>query len=490
MNIAVKDKQGLAQSEHWIDGAPVKPLGGKYYEDRNPLDDSVYSRAADGSAEDIDRAVQVAHRAFDTYRKTLPRDRELWLIRAADLLERDKQEIVDILVDEVGSPLGKAMFEIDMSVRMFRAAAGIPRRLTGQTIPSDRPGCFSMSVREPVGVVASITPFNVPLVKAAKQVSVALACGNTVVALPSEEAPQIGFKLARLLHEAGFPAGSYNMVTGFGAKIGDSLTSHPLVKTVCFCGSTRVGRHIAELCARDFKKFTLELGGKSPMVIMADADIDAAVEAASFAIFFFQGQACMAPSRMIVERPAAEAFLAKFAAKAKSMQMGDLRDIKTALGPIISERQRNRIRTHIEDASAKGAKVVTGGKWQGNKCEPTILTDVRPEMTVFAEETFGPVASIYVVDSLEEALKLANDTEYGLAASVFTKNIDKALQLAQGIHCGMVHINAPSLQDEPHVPFGGMGKSGFGREGTETDVEAMTEWKWITVQLPTVAKQH
>ncbi|MEQ9087218.1 MAG: aldehyde dehydrogenase family protein [Alphaproteobacteria bacterium] len=491
MSVMEKDKAGkITRTDLWIGGKSVPPSSGRYFEDHSPIDNRVYSEAAEGTIEDVDRAVRAAHEAFASYGKTLAKDREVWLFRAAELMERRKEEVIDILIDEVGSPITKCMFEVDMSVRMFRAAAGVPRRLTGKTIPSDRPGCFSMSVREPVGVVAGITPFNVPLVKAAKQASVALACGNTFVLMPSEEAPLVASWFARILHDAGFPAGSFNVVTGNPFDIGDSLTSHPLVKSVLFCGSTRVGRHIAEICGRDLKPVTLELGGKSPAIILKDADLDVAVPAAAAGIFFFQGQACMGTSRMIVERAIADEFITRFTEVAKGMKIGDLRQPDTAVGPIISDRQRERVKTHIDDAVAKGARMTVGGNWAGNVCEPTVLTGVTPDMVVYAEETFGPVTAIYIVDGPEEALKIANDTSYGLSAAIFTNNVNNAFILAQGIHAGMVHVNAASLQDEPHVPFGGMGQSGLGREGTETDIEAMTEWKWITVQLPVEGGGH
>jgi acyl-CoA reductase-like NAD-dependent aldehyde dehydrogenase len=474
----------IPQSELWIGGKQVKPGSNAYFEDLNPLDDSLYSRAALATVQDIDLAVQTAHNAFQSYRHVMARDREKWLSDAAALVERDAQEYIDILVDEVGSPLFKAQFEVDYCIRAFRAASGVPRRLHGNTLPSDRPGAFSMTVREPVGVVAGITPFNVPLLKASKQAAMALATGNTMVQLPSEHAPQITVRLAQTIHEAGFPPGTFNLVTGNPFEIGDSLTTHPLIKAICFCGSARIGQHVAELAAKRLVPITLELGGKNPFIVLADADIDAAAAAAAQGIFFFQGQACMGASRMIIERPVVEAFTQKFAAIAENIGMGDLRDIQTGVGPIISPRQRERVRHHVEDAVAKGARLEKGGRWVGNRCQPTILSNVTREMTVFAEETFGPVTSVFSFDTIEEALALANDTEYGLSFGIFTRDIEKAMYLARGAAAGMVHINGATIQDEPHVPFGGTGLSGYGREGTEADLEIMTEWKWITIQLP------
>jgi acyl-CoA reductase-like NAD-dependent aldehyde dehydrogenase len=479
-----KSKKSEQMADLWIGGERVAPSSGQYFTDRNPEDDSPYARVAEGSVADIDRAVQNAHAAFATYSKTLAADREAWLCRAAALIEKYREELVDILIDEVGSPFGKAHFEVQYAANCLRAAAGVARRVTGQTIPSDTPGRFSMTVREPLGVIASITPFNVPLLKNAKLTSTALATGNTVVMLASEEAPMIASRLAEIYHEAGLPAGAFNLITGFGEKIGDALTTHPLVKVVMFTGSSRVGKHIGGLCGPLLRRVVLELGGKNPLVILADADLDAAVEAAAFGQFFFQGQACMASSRIYVEQSIVEEFSRRFKAKAESLGMGSLREPGTWVGPIISERQRQRVRTHISDAQSKGAKLLTGGEWIGNRCRPTILTDVSDDMTVCREETFGPVTSIYPVADLDEAILRANDTTYGLSAAIFTRDINKAMRFSQRVHAGMVHINAPTLHDEPHVPFGGVGDSGFGREGTDIDIDTFTEWKWVTIQLP------
>jgi acyl-CoA reductase-like NAD-dependent aldehyde dehydrogenase len=317
-----------------------------------------------------------------------------------------------------------------------------------------------------------------------------LATGNTVVLLSSEEAPTLSFRFAQLLHEAGFPAGSVNVVSGFGVDVGDTLNSHPLVKTVMFTGSSRVGKHIGEICGKQMKHAVLELGGKSPLVILADADLGLAVKTAIFGMFLYQGQACMASSRIIVEEGIYDQFIAAYKQAASQLSMGDLREMSTILGPIISQRQRDRVRRHIDNAVEKGATIETGGNWQGNKCEPTILTGITEEMDVCYEETFGPVTSVYSVKNYEAALEMANDTPYGLSSAIITNDLNKALDFAENIDSGMVHINAPTLYDEPHVPFGGTGDSGFGREGIEVDVDALTEWKWITIQLPDASAGH
>ena len=476
-------RTGITTCQHFIGGDWVDAEGGATFEVLNPLDDSLYARAADGSAGDIERAVAAARTAFGTYRQTTPSERERWLLRVAELMEERQGDLVDCLIDEIGSPVQKAMFEFAKGLTMVRAAAGMCRNVRGETIPSDRPGTFSMSVREPLGVVAVITPFNVPLIKTTRLVANALAVGNAVVHLPSEMAPRLSVLFAEIVEEAGVPAGAYNVVTGHGAKIGDSLTGHRDVDFVTFTGSSVVGQHIAEMCARNRTPHTLELGGKSPTLVLADADLDKVMPLAARSVFMFGGQACIASSRFYVERPIYEEFVKRFAMVVSKVGMGDLRDPNTVIAPIISERQRERVRDHIADARAKGATVVAGGEWEGNRCQPTLLTDVREEMTVCRNETFGPVTSIYPVGSYEEGLERANDTEYGLSSAIFTRDIDKAFHFARNVGAAMCHINGPTIHDEAHVPFGGNGESGAGREGTDADMEAMTELKWITVQL-------
>ena len=469
--------------KQFIGGEWVEGENGEVFEIQNPIDDSLYAFGAKGTKNDIKKAIKEAKSAFIGYKETLPMDRERMLLRVAELMEERKSDLIDCLIDEIGSPIQKAMFEFSKGLTMVRAAAGMCRNVRGETIPSDAPGKFSMSIREPVGVVAVITPFNVPLIKTTRLVCNAIALGNTVVHLPSEMAPHLTIIFAEIIESAGFPAGSYNVVTGLGHEIGDELTGDKDVDFVSFTGSSVVGQHINEICAKNKTPNTLELGGKSPTVILADADLEKTVPLAARSIFMFAGQACIGSSRFYVERPIYEEFVKRFSQVASKVGMGDLRDPNTVIAPIISERQRGRIKEHIADAVAKGANIVVGGEWDGNRCKPTLLTNVTEEMTVCKTETFGPVTSIYPIDSYEEGLKRANDTEYGLSSAIFTKDIGRAFHFARNIEAGMCHINGPTIHDEAHVPFGGNGESGVGREGTDADMEAMTELKWVTVQL-------
>jgi len=479
----MSDKSKMEPLKHYINGDWVETESGAVFDDINPLNDTLYVKVAKGTGKDICDAVAAAKEAFKSYRETLPSERERLLLRVAEIMEVRKPDLINCLVDEIGSPMQKAMFEFAKGLTMVRAAAGLCRNVRGETIPSDAPGKFSMSLREPLGVVAVITPFNVPLIKTSRLVANALALGNTVVHLPSEMSPHLTILFAEIVAEAGFPPGSYNVVTGYGSEIGDELTGHRDVSFVTFTGSSVVGQHISEICAKNKTPKTLELGGKSPTVVLADADLDKVIPLAARSIFMFAGQACIGSSRFYVERPIFDEFVKRFSMVASKIGMGDLRDPNTVIAPIISPRQRNRIKSHIEDAVKKGATIVCGGEWEGNRCQPTLLTGVSEDMTVCKAETFGPVTSIYPIDSYEEGLEKSNDTEYGLSSAIFTKNIDTAFHFAKNIGAGMCHINGPTIHDEAHVPFGGNGESGFGREGTDADMEAMTELKWVTVQL-------
>jgi acyl-CoA reductase-like NAD-dependent aldehyde dehydrogenase len=478
--VAINDNKALG---HWINNESCASADGSTFTVLNPLNDSPFAEVAEGSPTEMELAVKAAHEAFQTYRHTSVNDREAWLAKAAALLEERKDEFVNLLIDEAGSTLTKAQFETGKAVSFIRAAIGMVRRVSGETLPSDYPGRLSLTWREPRGVVAVITPFNVPLIKASRLCANALATGSTLVLLPSEHTPVIALKFAQLLSEAGFPAGAVNVVAGDGYKIGDSLVTHPLVKSVTFTGSTVVGKHIQQLCARDNKHVTLELGGKNPLLILDDATLTDAVQGAVRGMFMHQGQACISSSRIYVQEGVYDQFIEAYKSVVSKLGMGDLREPGTTIGPIISDRQRQRIKQHISDAQEKGAEILVGGGWDGNRCEPTVLINVTDEMNCFAEETFGPVVSIYQVKDFDEALKAANNSRYGLSAAIYTNDLNTALRYAKEIESGMVHINGPSITDEAHVPFGGVGDSGFGREGTEADIDALTELKWVTVQM-------
>jgi aldehyde dehydrogenase (NAD+) len=316
-----------------------------------------------------------------------------------------------------------------------------------------------------------------------KKVVLALAAGNTFVLKPSEETPVTGLKIAELFERGGLPAGVLNVVPGAADEVGDVLLTDPRVRMLTFTGSTRVGRHLAVEAAKHMKKVTLELGGKNPLIVLRDADLDYAVRAACFGIFFHQGQVCMANSRIIVEAPVYDAFAEAFVARAKTYKVGDPRDPSTVIGPLIRRSQCSVIDEHVRDAVANGAHLLLGGNHRDNFYEPTVLGDVTSAMKIYDEESFGPVTSLIRVADSEEALHIANDTSYGLSSGVITNDLQKAFDLAMRIEAGMVHINDTTVSDEAHVPFGGTKMSGVGREGGRYSMEEMTELKWVTVQI-------
>jgi acyl-CoA reductase-like NAD-dependent aldehyde dehydrogenase len=467
----------------YIDGNWVPAADGAIADDFNPATGALFARVAQAGRADALRAVEAAHRAREAWGRMIVSERAAVLLRAADVLAGKVDEIREVLIEESGSTFGKAMFEVFYCIDLLRSAAGDARHIFGETLPHSMSGQIGMTVRQPLGVIAGIAPFNAPFLLAMKKVVLALAAGNCFVLKPSEETPVTGLKIAELFHEAQLPPGVLNVVPGPAKEVGDVLLTDPRVRMITFTGSTRVGKLIAVEAAKNLKKFTLEMGGKNPLIVLRDADVDYAVRAGCFGIYFHQGQVCMANSRIIVEAPVFDEFCAKFAARAKTYKVGDPHDPQTVIGPLIRRTQCAFIDEHVQDAAAKGAKVLTGGTHQDNFYQPTVIAGVTPQMRIYSEESFGPITSIIKVDNADEALRIANDTSYGLAAGVITNDLQKAMDLALRLESGMVHINDTTVSDEPHAPFGGIKNSGFGREGGHYSMEEMTELKWITIQL-------
>lgn len=467
----------------FINGEWVESKQGKIKDDLNPATGEVFARVHQGGQQDMQAAISAASAASESWGNTLAAEREHLLIKTASVLEARTEEIANVLIDESGATFGKAMFEVSYVVKMLRSAAGECRRIFGETMPSDSPGVFSMSVRKPLGVIAGISPFNFPFLLAIKKVAMALAAGNTFVLKPAGETAVVGLKIAELFEEAGLPKGVLNVVVGPGAELGEVLVSDPRIKMITFTGSTEIGKQLAQDSAKHLKKLTLELGGKSPMIILRDADLDYAVNAACFGIFLHQGQICMANSRIIIEAPLFDAFCEKFTSKVKQLKVGDPREHDTVIGPLIHQEQCAFLDGQIKDALDKGASLLTGGEAKGNFYQPTVLAGVTPEMNVYYEESFGPVVSVVKVADHEEALRVANDTEYGLSSALITNDMQKAMYLSLNLEAGMVHVNDSSCYDEPHVPFGGIKDSGMGREGGRYSMEEMTEVKWVTIQM-------
>ncbi|HEY7676195.1 MAG TPA: aldehyde dehydrogenase family protein, partial [Candidatus Methylomirabilis sp.] len=453
----------------FLEGEWKDAPGGRTFPDVNPATGEAFARIAAADAEAARRAVEAADRAKGEWGDLQPAVRAGVVLKAGQIWERRQAELAQMLTTETGAIAGKAGFEVGYCVELIRQAGSLPYQVSGEVAPSNVSGKINYFMRKPVGVVSVISPWNFPYILTLRAVAPALALGNAVVLKPSEEAPIAGGLLvAEVFEEAGLPPGALNVVTCPRSEVeavGDVLVTHPAVGVVSFTGSTATGRTLAEKAGRNLKRIVLELGGKSPLIVLQDGDLDLAVSAAAFGAFFHQGQICMATTRILVEAPLVDSLASQLVEKAKTLKMGDPRDPHTAIGPITSTTQLEKIRAHVEDAVAKGAKVLVGGRTHGQYFEPTVLTGVTPAMRCYYEETFGPVVALVPVKDAEEAIRLANDTPYGLSAGIITGDPDRGMALADRIQSGMVHVNDSTVHDEPHAPFGGIKGSGLGRHG-------------------------
>ncbi|MBI5278889.1 MAG: aldehyde dehydrogenase [Burkholderiales bacterium] len=469
-----------------INGLKVTAERGATFERRNPLDGTVATRAPAASAADAEMAVEAAAEAFRTWSDSGPGERRALLLKAAEKLEAKLPQFVDAVAAETGATGMWAGFNVMLAAGMIREAAGLTTQVTGEVIPSDVPGSLAMGIRQPAGVVLGIAPWNAPIILGVRAIATPLACGNTVILKGSENCPRTHQLIIEAFQEAGFPAGVVNYVTNAPADAGavvEAMVAHPAVRRVNFTGSTRVGRLIAQTCAKYLKPVVLELGGKAPLLVLDDADLDDAVNAAAFGCFANSGQICMSTERIIVDAKVADEFVRKFATKAKSLPVGDPRKPEpVVLGSVIGMSTVDHCNALIDDALAKGAKLACGGKADSTLMPATLLDHVTPAMRIYHEETFGPVKAIVRVRSTEEAIACANDNEYGLSAAVFGRDIARAFNVARKIDSGICHVNAPTVHDEAQMPFGGVKGSGMGRFGGRAGIHEFTELRWITVQ--------
>jgi acyl-CoA reductase-like NAD-dependent aldehyde dehydrogenase/ABC-type branched-subunit amino acid transport system ATPase component len=469
-----------------INGLAVSAERGATFERRNPLDGSVATRAPAASVADAIAAVEAAADAFKTWSQTGPNERRALLLKAADALEAKTPKFVEAVPAETGATGMWAGFNVMLAAGMIREAAALTTQVGGELIPSDVPGSLAMGVRQAAGVVLGIAPWNAPVILGVRAIATPLACGNTVILKGSENCPRTHQLIIEAFQDAGFPAGVVNYITNAPAdagKIVEAMVAHPAVRRVNFTGSTRVGRLIAATCAKYLKPVVLELGGKAPLIVLDDADLDDAVNASAFGAFANSGQICMSSERFIVDRKVADEFVAKFAKKAKSLPLGDPRKPEpVVLGSVIGMSTVEHCNALIDDALEKGAKLVCGGKADSTLMPATLLDRVTRQMRIYHEETFGPVKCIVRVDGVDEAVDCANDNEYGLAAAVFGKDVARAINVAKRIESGICHVNAPTVHDEAQMPFGGVKASGMGRFGGKAGIDAFTELRWITVQ--------
>ena len=431
-------------------------------------------------------AVEAAAEAFKSWGQTGPGARRALLLKAADALEAKTPQFIDAVSAETGATGMWAGFNVMLAAGMIREAASLTTQISGEVIPSDVPGSLAMGIRQPAGVVLGIAPWNAPIILGVRAIATPLACGNTVILKGSENCPRTHQLIIEAFQDAGFPAGVVNYLTNAPAdagKVVEAMVAHPAVRRVNFTGSTRVGKIIAMTCARYLKPVVLELGGKAPLVILDDADIDDAVNAAAFGCFANSGQICMSTERLIVDEKIAEAFIDKFVGKASKLPLGDPRKPEpVVLGSVVGMGTVEHCNALIDDALAKGAKLLCGGKAKDTLMPATVLDRVTREMRIYNEETFGPLKCIVRVKGVDAAVACANDNEYGLSAAVFGRDVARAMNVARRIESGICHVNGPTVHDEAQMPFGGVKGSGIGRFGGKAGVAEFTELRWITVQ--------
>ncbi|MGH6760892.1 MAG: aldehyde dehydrogenase [Phyllobacterium sp.] len=472
-----------------IDGQDVAAHDKAAFTRFDPVTGEEATTAPAARQPDIDRAVESAAAAFTGWSEAGPGERRTILLKAADILEARTGEFIACGIAETGATGPWIGFNVSLAAKILRESAAATTQIKGEIIPSDKPGTLAMAMREPVGVMVGMAPWNAPVILAVRAFAMPIACGNTVVLKSSEMCPRLHRMLGDVMVDAGLPKGVLNIVSHSSAdapEVVTALVSHPLVKRINFTGSTRVGKIIALEAAKHLKPVLLELGGKAPLVVLDDADLDGAVNAAIFGAFMNQGQICMSTERIIVDDKIADEFVARFTARASALPSGNPRE-KVALGAVVAQGTIDRVLELVEDAKTSGASVTTGGTAAGTIMPATIVDKVTPAMRLFREESFGPVVCVVRARDDNHAIELANDTEYGLSSAVFSQNTDRALRAARKIDAGICHINGPTVGDEPQMPFGGVKDSGYGRFGGSAGIDAFTNLRWITIEDP---KQH
>ena len=455
------------------------------FERKNPLTGETASRCQAMQAADMPAIVETAQKGFAEWSRKGPNARRAVLMAAAAALESRKADFVEAMMSEIGATAGWAMFNLMLAASMLRESAALTTQVGGEVIPSDKPGCLAMAVREPIGVVLGIAPWNAPIILGVRAIATPLACGNAVILKASETCPRTHELIIEAMAEAGFPAGVVNVVTNAPEDAGEvvgALIDHPGVRRINFTGSTEVGRIIAKRAAAQLKPCLLELGGKAPMIVLEDADLDEAVKAAAFGAFMNQGQICMSTERLVVVKPVADEFVKRFVKKVSTMSTGDPREGKAPLGAVVDTKTVAKVNALIDDATAKGAKIVVGSKADSVLMPATVLDGVTETMAIYRDESFGPVVGVIHAKDEADAIRIANDSEYGLSAAVFTRDSARGLRVARQIRSGMCHVNGATVHDEAQMPFGGVGASGYGRFGGKAGIDEFTELRWITLE--------
>jgi acyl-CoA reductase-like NAD-dependent aldehyde dehydrogenase len=473
-----------------IDNTPVAAMGGGTGVRKSPVTDAVVTTFASARAPDAIKAVESCAKAFLAWSKTGPNQRRDILLRAAQLLDERADQFVESMIGETGASMPWVKFNVKLASGMMREAASLTTHIKGEIIPADKPGSYSFAFRRPVGVILSIVPWNAPIVLAVRAFGTALACGNTVVLKASENSPATQYLLAQVMIDAGLPPGVLNFITHTrdnAAEVVESVIAHPSVHRVNFTGSTAIGRVVAAMGAKYLKPVLLELGGKAPLLVLEDADVDNAVRAAAFGAYMHQGQICMSTERVVLDHKIADEFAAKMTKKVQALSAGDPTRSNAPLGALISKEAAQRADALIDDAVSKGADALVRGAVEGAIMQPALLDKVTPKMKIYYEESFAPVTCMVRVNGVEEAIQVANDTEYGLKAGIFSRDVKRALEIARRLEFGCCHINGPTVYDEAQMPLGGMKASGYGRFGGHAGINEFTEVHWVSVEDP---EQH
>ena len=453
------------------------------FDDTNPNDGSLWARIPDATAQDTRRAIDAAKAAFPAWAGLKFQERADLMLKIAEVIEKRAGDYIPAAQFEGGGWYGKGVYETKVMPEMLKAAAAACYSPIGEVLPSFN-GKVSTAVRSPMGVIAIISPWNMPGILATRPFSVPMAMGNTIVLKPSEETPYLGgLFFAEVMEEAGVPPGVFNVITCSRdnvAEVGDELVDNPTVKGVAFTGSAAVGRRIAAKCGAHLKKACIELGGKDSLIVLEDADMERATSSASFGAFMHQGQICMSVEKVLVQEKIYDEFVKGFVARAAKLKTGNTAERSNVIGPLINDRQAARVKSQLDDAVAKGAKIAIGGGVNGRFVEPTVVTDVTSDMDIWRDETFGPVAVVTSFRTDAQAVAMNNDTEYGLSAGIISADEHRAMDIAALLETGMCHVNCSSINDEAHAPFGGTKASGLGRYGGRWSQESFSETRWIT----------
>lgn len=467
-----------------IGNRDVDASDGATFQRNNPVTGEPASEAPAATTRDARSACDAAAAAFPEWAALGPSERRRRLFKAADMIVDRTTEFVEAMAEETGATAAWAGFNVRLAADMLREAGAMCTQISGEVIPSDTPGSLAIAVRQPAGVVVGIAPWNAPVILGIRAIALPLACGNTVILKGSELCPRTHYLIGDALRAAELGSGVVNVISNAPAdapEIVDVLISHPAVKRINFTGSTRVGRLIAELAGKHLKPALLELGGKAPLLVLDDADLDEAVAAAAFGAFMHQGQICMSTERIVVDHSVADEFAKLFSAKASTLVAGDPRQSNSPLGSLVGREAVDRVVELIEDAVSKGAEIIAGGRSSGTLMDATVLDHVTSAMRIYREESFGPVTSIVRVGGIDEAVRVANDSEYGLSAAIFGRDTARAFEVAKRIETGICHINGPTVHDEAQMPFGGVKNSGYGRFGGKAGIAEFTDLRWITV---------